>query len=134
MGMDYRYAGSASYSRFDREITEVAEVLGAKLKPEYQELMDKVKKAESENPNVFYAFGTINATDKSRKAEKYDFPERFDRIVKNWLNHPYKQQTIEDTVHIWEVVRDHPKVKEVSEQIWYELQQCVARGVNWYIY
>lgn len=132
--MDYRYAGSASYSRFDREITEVAEVLGAKLKPEYQELMDKVKKAESENPNVFYVFGTINATDKSRKAEKYDFTERFDRIVKNWLNHPYKQQTIQDTVHIWEVVRDHPKVKEVSEQIWYELQQCGTRGVSWYIY
>lgn len=27
MGMDYQYAGSASYPRFDRELCEVAKVL-----------------------------------------------------------------------------------------------------------
>ena len=44
MGMDYRYAGSASYSRFDEEMTKVAEILGGKLKPHYRELMDSVRK------------------------------------------------------------------------------------------
>ena len=134
MGMDYRYAGSASYSRFDEEITKVAEILGGKLNPEYQKLLDDIHRAEKENPNVFYAFGTLNASAKDRQAEKYEFPEEFDSIVKDWLNHPYKEQTIPDTIHIWEIIRDHPNVKEASEQIWYELQQCGVRGVNWYIY
>ena len=133
MGMGYRYAGSASYSRFDEEITKVAEILGGKLTPEYQKLLDDVNRAEKENSNVFYAFGTLNASAKSRQAEKYEFPEGFDTIVKNWLNHPYNEQTVSDTVHIWEFVREHPKVKEVSHQIWYELEQCGTRGVNWYI-
>lgn len=133
MGMDYRYAGSASYSRFDEEITKVAEILGGKLNSEYQKLLDDVHRAEKENPNVFYAFGTLNASAKSRQAEKYDFPKGFDPIVRDWLNHPYKEQTIPDTIHIWEVVREYPKIKEVSHQIWYELEQCGTRGVNWYI-
>ena len=132
--MNYRYAGSASYSRFDEEITKVAEILGGKLKPEYRKLLDNVHKAEKENPNVFYAFGTLNVPDKSRQAEKYEFPEGFDPIVKDWLNHPYKEQTIPDTAHIWEVVSDYLEVKEVSHQIWYELQKCGTHGVNWYIY
>lgn len=44
--MDYRYAGFASYLRFDEEITKVAEILGGKLKPEYQKLLDIVHKSE----------------------------------------------------------------------------------------
>lgn len=31
MGMDYSYAGSASYSRFDEELCAIAEVLGGVL-------------------------------------------------------------------------------------------------------
>ena len=130
MGMYYSYAGSSSYSRFDEEITKVAEVLGAKLKPEYQKLFDNVHRSIKENPDVFYAFGTLNVSAKDRQSEKYEFPEGFDPIVKNWLNHPYNEQTVSDTIHIWEVIREYPKIKEVSHQIWYELEQCGTRGVN----
>lgn len=134
MGMDYRYAGSASYSRFDEEITKVAEVFGGKLKPEYQTTMNTVKKLESENPRIFFGFGTINATDELRRGEKYDFPEDFDQVVADWLNHPYKAQTIEDTLHIWDIIKYYPEIDEVAHQIWYEMRMLVQNKQNWYIY
>lgn len=134
MGMDYRYAGSASYSRFDEEITKVAEILGGKLKPHYRELMDSVKKAESENPKRFFIFGTLNASKKSRNSEKYDFPAGFDKVVADWLNHPYKEQTIDDTLHIWDIIKYYPRIDEVAHQIWYEMKMLVQSKQNWYIY
>ena len=41
MGMDYRYAGSAGYQRFDTEIYGVAKIFGGKLTDDYEDRMNK---------------------------------------------------------------------------------------------
>ena len=134
MGMGYGYAGSASFSRFDEEITKVAEVLGGKLKPEYVELMDSIKKEESKNLKTFFPFGILNESVESRNSEKYDFPKGFDQVVADWLNHPYKEQTIEDILHIWDIIKYYPEIDEVAHQIWYEMRMLVQNKENWNIY
>ena len=56
MGMDYQYAGSASYPRFDRELCEVAKVLGG---VETAHLKER-KETETERP-FGYWFGFLSS-------------------------------------------------------------------------
>ena len=54
MGMDYQYAGSASYPRFDRELCSVAEVFGG-VKTEHLK-----EREETENERPFGSDRNIN--------------------------------------------------------------------------
>lgn len=58
MGMDYQYAGSASYPRFDRELCEVAKVFGG---IETAHLKER-RETESERP-LGYWFGFLSSDD-----------------------------------------------------------------------
>lgn len=133
MGVDYIYAGSTSYSRFDKEITAIAEILGGKLNSEYSQTFKTAVDRESENHNIFNLFGILNVTDKDRRSDKYDFPDELDPIVADWLNHPYKMQSPENTKHIWNVVSKYPCIDDRAHQIWWELEDLVANHRGWYV-
>lgn len=45
MGMDYQYAGSASYPRFDEEVKKVVEILGGKETAELVARKDEQNKS-----------------------------------------------------------------------------------------
>ena len=55
MGVDYRYAGSASYPRFDREICEIAKIFGGE---KTEDLIKKEKNSSNES-TLDYLFGFL---------------------------------------------------------------------------
>lgn len=103
MGMDYVWSGSASYPRFNRELEEVAKVLG-------------VRKVSDVKPF-------------------FEFPPAFPSTLMTWIQEPYYEYfTPRQTREIWYAVRRHPEIKEISWQIWNELEKCVEFEDGWYIH
>lgn len=127
MGMDYQFAGSASYDRFDREIIALAQAFGGKLNPDFQRRMSDIQS------KVFYPFGTINVSEEDRQADKLVFPDGFDKIIAHWLNHPFDEVSAADTKHIYSILNVHPWVGSISYQICTELQQCCENECGWNI-
>ena len=65
----------------------------------------------------------------------YTFPEGTNDTLVKWFNNPYQTYyTPEETKIIWGEVRQHPEIKEISWQIWNELEKCVEFEDGWYIY
>ena len=128
MGMDYQYAGSASYPRFDRELCEVAKVLGG---IETAHLKER-KETENERP-LGYWFGFLSSDDS--KEQKFIFPEGTNDILVKWFNDIYSESfTLEETKTVWENVSKHPEIKEISNQIWYELEALCEDNEAWKLY
>lgn len=134
MGMDYRYAGSASYSRFSYEITEVAKLFDA---VETVDLINAKKKFEEknldENGNIinfdyFFGYGMD-------VKHKYSFPNGTNETLVKWFNNPYGDYTVEETKEIYEEInKKREEVEEISEQIMYELDRLVDNSDYWYIF
>lgn len=103
MGMDYYYAGSASYPRFNSEVCAVAEVFGG------------IKKE-----NI--------------KALEFVFPEGTSETLVKWFNNIYDEFTAEETKEVWGCVSKHPEIKDISSQIWRELEYLVEDNEGWSIY
>ena len=60
MGMDYKYSGSASYGRFDKELCAVAEIFGAVKTDNLKTRETDVARFNSKH-NMFYnVFGTYS--------------------------------------------------------------------------
>ena len=101
MGMEYTYAGSASYSRFYEELCAVAEV-----------------------------FGGIKNNNR-----KFTFPKETNETLIKWFNNVYGDDfTVKETKIIWEHIKEHPEIEEISRQIWYELESSVYCNDCWYIF
>ena len=64
----------------------------------------------------------------------FTFPEKTNTILVNWLNQPFNDLTEEETKVIWEAVRRYSEIKEISWQIWNELEKCVEFESGWYIH
>ena len=102
MGMDYGYAGSATYSRFFNELRAVANVFGG---------------IETENLQ-----------------ERFVFPKGTNEILVRWFNNIYGEDfTVEETKVVWECVLQHPEIKNISRQIWCELEMLDLEEEAWYI-
>lgn len=127
MGMDYQFAGSASYDRFDREIIALAQAFDGKLNPDFQRRMNDTQ------CKSIYPFGIINVSEEDRQADKFIFPDGFDKIVAHWLNHPFDEVSAMDTQHIYSILSMHPGVSSISHQIYTELQQCCETECGWNI-
>lgn len=130
MGMDYKYAGSAGYQRFDTEIYGVAKIFGGKLTDDYE---DRMNKAEGEKDNTYRIWGTLNVTDADRQSDNFIFPDTTPQIISDWLNHPYKMQSPSETKEIFKIVCQHPEITEISIQIWTELSWLVSHREGWEI-
>lgn len=126
MGMDYQYAGSASYPRFDRELCTVAEIFGG-IKTEY---LKNREETESERP-LGHWFGFLSSD--NSKEEKFVFPKNTNSVLVKWFNNVYKDFTKEETLEIWGNISKHEEIKEISSQIWSELEELVKYGEGWNI-
>lgn len=127
MGMDYQYSGSASYPRFDRELCAIAEVFGG-IKTEH---LKKREVTENERP-FGYWFGFLSSDNSD--TVKFIFPEGTNEILAKWFNNIYEFFTAEETKVIWEQINKHPEIKEISCQIWQELETLNELDDGWYIY
>ena len=126
--MDYQYAGSASYPRFDRELCEVAKVFGG---IETAHLKER-RETESERP-LGYWFGFLSSDDS--KEQKFSFPEGTNDILVKWFNDIYSESfTPEETKIVWKNISKHPEIEEISNQIWYELEALCEDNEAWELY
>lgn len=126
MGMDYKYAGSASYPRFDRELCLVAEIFGG-VKTEY---LKEREATENERP-LGYWFGFLSSSDPN--SLRFIFPDGTNEILVKWFNNIYDYFTAKETEIVWEHIKEHPEIREISIQIWSELEDLVDCGDSWYI-
>lgn len=127
MGMDYQYAGSASYPRFDRELCAVAEVFGG-MKTEH---LKERERTEGERP-LGYWFGFLSSDDSEEP--KFVFPEGTNETLVKWFNKPYFDEfTVEETRVVWEQICAHPEIQDISHQIWHELEVLAKTNESWYL-
>lgn len=124
MGCDYRYAGSATYPRFDRELCEVARILGC----EETEHLKERKATEDQRP-AGYWFGFLSSDKPGSML--FRVPTTLPESVAKWLNAPYGDFDWKETQEIWNVIREHPEIREVSVQIWNELDQLSHYRESW---
>lgn len=127
MGMDYYYAGSASYPRFDREVCAVAEIFGG-IKTEHL----KEREATEGERRFGYWFGFMSSD--NSKEPKFVFPKGTNETLVKWFNNIYDEFTAEETKEIWECVSKHPEIKDISSQIWIELEYLVEDNEGWSVY
>lgn len=126
MGMDYQYAGSASYPRFDRELCAVAEVFGG-VKTEHL----KNRMETEQNRPLGYWFGFLSSD--NSKEDKFVFPQNTDSILVKWFNNIYTDFTEDETLIVWKNISGHQEIKDISSQIWNELETLVNYGEGWSI-
>lgn len=127
MGMDYRYAGSASYPRFDEELCKVAKVLGGIETEHLKERRD----TENDRP-LGHWFGFLSS-DHSDKT-KFVFPDGTNETLVRWFNNVYDYFTAEETRVVWSCISEHPEIEDISDQIWYELYMLNKFNEGWSIY
>ena len=128
MGMDYKYAGSASYPRFDRELCTLAKIFGG---IETEHLKER-KETESKRP-LGYWFGFLSSDDS--KEPKFIFPKETNEVLVRWFNDVYNENfTLEDTRTIWNHISKHPEIREISSQIWNELESLCEENEAWCIW
>lgn len=128
MGMDYQYAGSASYPRFDREIKEIVSLFGG------QESVELQKRKDTENDRSFgYWFGYMSSA--QLNMEKYMFPKNVNPTIVKWFNNLYDDNfTKEETAIVFnELSKYKNEIEEISSQLLYELECLVKNGESWYI-
>ena len=126
MGMDYQYAGSASYPRFDREICSIAEVFGG-VKTEH---LKEREETESERP-FGYWFGFLSSD--GSDLQKFAFPKETNEVLVKWFNNIYEDFNKEETKIVWQHISTHPEIKEISSQLWRELEQLAECNEGWRI-
>ena len=127
MGMDYKYQGSASYPRFDRELCDVAAVFGGQKTEHLKE------RETTENERPFgYWFGFMSSD--SSNEPKFIFPEGTNETLAKWFNDIYGDFDEEETKTIWEHVSKHPEIQNISHQIWDELETLAKLEDNWSIW
>lgn len=107
MGMDYQFAGSASYPRFNDELKAVIELFSGKME-----------------------------TSRKHKDEcaKYAFPEGTAKVLCKWANKPYDELTVAETEKLYSILKTKwNEVEAVSEQIAYEFDCLHSWGLCWSI-
>lgn len=118
MGMDYYYAGSSSYPRFNDEVKSIVELFDGKMVSD--------RKPQEECTVVEYFM---------EKPLSYSFPETVPPEFIKWANDPYEDLTVGETKTIFEFMKPKwDKVKELSHQIALEFESLVEWDEGWEIH
>lgn len=116
MGMDYCYAGSASYGRFSEELNTVVELFGA------------IRDEHTVTKTVAFEI-TEDVT------YRYKFPKGTPEAFYRWANDPYGDFDHEQTKTIYNFMLPKWKeVKKISPQIADELECCIGDSSYWSIH
>ena len=117
MGMDYKYAGNASYPRFNTEVKGIVELFGGKM-------ITNRKPKEKCRMVEYYM----------EKPLKYWFPFNTPYILKKWAQHPYKPLSFKETYKLYKVLNSRRKeVEEISHQLMGELDILIKYKEGWEI-
>lgn len=117
MGMDYQFAGSASYPRFNDELKAVVELFGGKM---------QTNRKPHEDCTLIEYF--------MEKPLEYVFPEGTPKVLWKWANNPYDDLTVDETEELYSILKTKwKKVKKASEQIAQEFTILHSLKSNWYI-
>lgn len=117
MGMDYRFAGSASYPRFNDEVKAIVELFGGKMQTN--------RKPREECTMVEYFM---------EEPLKYTFPEGTPEVLSKWANDPYSDLTVKETQELYSVLKTKwKKVEKASDQIAEELSILHSGRMKWHI-
>lgn len=65
---------------------------------------------------------------------KFEFKEGTPEILQRWFNDIWGDYTPSETKKIWEEIKKHPEIEDISPQIWNELQDLVEYGDNWHVF
>ncbi len=120
MGMDYQYAGSASYPRFNSELSSVAAIFGG-----------IETKTATEKQLSDYGSEYINSAEQS--LPRFIFPVNTNETLIRWFNDPYGDFDEKETDIIWNHIKQHEEIKQLSKQIWDELRILTEHSEPWYI-
>jgi len=126
MGVDYKWAGSASYPRYYEEMAAVAtKVFGAKITDEYQS-----EQGKPENHTMLnYFIGKAH----TKPTRKFEFPEGTPKIVCRFFEEPEEYYDAEETAELWSLVKDNQLVEELSHQLYEELKLDAEYGEGYYV-
>lgn len=120
MGMDYLFSGSASYPRFNDELSKIVELFGGSIVTN--------RKPANECTMVEYFM---------EAPLKYIFKEGTPGVFIKWANDPYGDYnsfTFEETKELYIFLKTKwNKVKEISSQIANELKTCYQNKCPWSI-
>lgn len=104
MGMDYRFVGSASYPRFNKEITAIAELFGGTLKEDIQE----------------------------DTTEIFIFKDNISKAFQKWVNTPYEMLNYQETEEVYNILQTkREQIIEISPQIVKEFDIIMECGTVW---
>lgn len=117
MGMDYKFAGSASYPRFNDELAAVVKLFGGKMQTN--------RKPREECTMVEYFM---------EEPLEYTFPDGAPTVLCKWANDPYGEFTFEETEELYSILKTKwKKVKAASRQIAYEFDELHSWESRWHI-
>ena len=128
MGMDYQYAGSASYPRFDKEILDIVQqVFGGAKSTALQQTEDEVSKGSW----VTKMFGTMSSM---KGEDKYIFPDNIPEHVAYFFNHLYDRFNPEFMEDVYSFIEPRlTNMEEISNQFVCELQMVHECGADWHL-
>lgn len=131
MGMDYKYSGSASYGRFNKELCAVAEIFGAIKTDNLKARETDVVRCDSKH-NIFHnVFGTYSVL--KAVEPKFVFPKGTNKTLAKWFENVYGKFTVKETFEVAKEFIKHPEIRDISEQIWNELLRCAYYEEPWHI-
>lgn len=130
MGMDYKYAGKVSYSKFNKEIEKLAYLFRGKD----SEYRTKCKKFATDKT----AYGIIAMRDYLYNhgiSDEFVFPNNTSKALVRFLNHPYHKLTVAETTEISAVLNARKKeVEWISPQLLKEFDNLSKRRECWNIW
>lgn len=118
MGMDYRFAGSASYPRFNDEVKGIVKLFKGKM-------VTNRKPQEECTITEYFMEKPLN----------YTFPKGTPMVFMKWANNPYEDLSEKETKELYNFLKPKWKnVEKISHQIAYELETLVDTNWSWSIH
>lgn len=125
MGMGYQFNGSASYPRFNEELTKIVALFGGTVTKTLKEEQSKVTEG-----SVDWWFGRPM----SELNEKFIFKDEVPESFKKWANDPYGNFTFEETEEIFNLLQTKKlEVCEISNQMYHEFELLMEFNCEWSI-
>lgn len=127
MSLDYKYSGSSGYARFEEELCNIAKLFGGVETKLLNDCRDK-----SHEDWISSMFGFM---DENNINNRFVFPDNAEKIIVKWFNDVFGDYTKKETKEIFNIFSlKKEEIKEISPQIWNELEQCVENNDSWYVF